>query len=81
VGIELDRDVRSAHPSLTHSLSFTRAPRSFVLSFARPWHNNVPEGKLFSKERGVRQLLEIIEGASLEDSGTLIAWDKRKIEW
>jgi hypothetical protein len=29
----------------------------------------------------VRQLLEIIEGASLEDSGTLIAWDKRKIEW
>ena len=79
MGIELDRDVRSARPSLTLSLALRVC--SFVLSSVRPWHNNVPDGKLFSKERGVRQLLEIIEGASLEDSGTLIAWDKRKIEW
>jgi NAD(P)-dependent dehydrogenase (short-subunit alcohol dehydrogenase family) len=72
-----------APPWLSHSLALSLALRvcSFVLSFVRPWHNNVPDGKLFSKERGVRQLLEIIEGASLEDSGTLIAWDKRKIEW
>ena len=37
--------------------------------------------KLFEADRAVRQLLEIVDGARLEDNGRFIAWDKSDLPW
>lgn len=42
---------------------------------------NVKPEKLFSKERAVKQLLDIIEGVTLEDNGRFIAWDGKDVPW
>jgi len=42
--------------------------------------NVVPE-KLFTKERAVKQLLEIIDGTTTESNGKFFAWDKQEIPW
>ena len=42
---------------------------------------NVQPEKLFSKERAVRQLLDIMDNATAEDSGRFIAWDGQPIPW
>lgn len=84
MGIKLStRDPRSltCEPRSRHGSCVLLHPGTCDSDLSRPWHNNVLEGKLFSKERGVRQLLDIIEGARIEDSGTLIAWDGSVIEW
>ncbi len=36
---------------------------------------NVAPAKLFSRERAVRQLLGIVDGATMAHSGRYIAWD------
>ena len=42
---------------------------------------NVPSGKLFSRERAVEQLLRIIESADLSANGRFFAWDGSEIQW
>jgi NAD(P)-dependent dehydrogenase (short-subunit alcohol dehydrogenase family) len=75
----------------TLSLEFARRKRGIACvllhpgtcdtGLSEPWHSNVPDGKLFSKERGARQLLELIDGISLEKSGSYLAWDGSPIPW
>jgi NAD(P)-dependent dehydrogenase (short-subunit alcohol dehydrogenase family) len=58
-------------------------PGTCDTNLSEPWHANVPEGKLFSKDRGARQLLDIIDDVrkgSIE-SGSFVAWDKQPIPW
>jgi hypothetical protein len=50
-------------------------------SLSKPFQRNVPENQLFSTERGVQQLLGIIDTCQIAQSGTLIAWDGSRIEW
>ena len=50
-------------------------------SLSKPFQRNVPEHQLFSTERGVQQLLGIIDDCQIEQSGTLIAWDGTGVEW
>lgn len=42
--------------------------------------NVIPE-KLFTKERAVKQLLEIIDGTTNQSNGKFYAWDKKEIPW
>lgn len=42
---------------------------------------NVKPEKLFSKERAVGQLLDIINKATAEDTGRFIAWDGQAVPW
>ncbi len=61
-----------AHPSLCMPCPFPVAPAP---------RQNVPAEKLFSQERGVRQLLHILAGATTADSGRFVAWDGQDVPW
>lgn len=54
-------------------------PGTVDTDLSRPYHKNVPKGKLFSKDQSVGYLLGIIDGLSLEDSGKYIGWDGAEI--
>lgn len=56
-------------------------PGTCDTDLSKPFQRNVPEEKLFTKERGVRQLLSIVESTSLDHNGTFIAWDGSHIDW
>ena len=56
-------------------------PGTCDTDLSKPWHRNVPEGKLFSREKGVGQLLDVIQSVTLEDSGAFFAYDRSVIEW
>ena len=56
-------------------------PGTVDTDLSSPFQANVPEGKLFSPERAVRQLLEIINALGPEDQGSCIAWDGQRIPW
>lgn len=47
----------------------------FVFSAAQ----NVKPEKLFTRERAVKQLLDIIDNVTMEDNGRYIAWDGQNI--
>ena len=40
---------------------------------------NVKPEKLFTKERAIKQLLDIIDKTSMEDNGKFLAWDGQEI--
>ena len=42
---------------------------------------NVAPEKLFTRERAVKQLLEIIDGTTAESNGKFYAWDKQEVPW
>ncbi|XP_071507431.1 C-signal-like [Diadema antillarum] len=44
-------------------------PGTVDTELSRPYHRNVPEGKLFSAEYSVKKMMEVVENASVEDSG------------
>lgn len=75
--------------TLSVELSRKRAPVSAILlhpgtcdtDLSKPFQRNVPEGKLFSRERGAKQLLEIVGKATREDSGKFFAWDGEEVPW
>lgn len=75
--------------TLSVELARKRAPVAAVLlhpgtcdtDLSKPFQRNVPEGKLFSRERGARQLLEIVGGVTREDSGKFFAWDGQEVPW
>lgn len=56
-------------------------PGTVDTDLSRPFQRNVPPEKLFSRERAVRQLLDIVEGVTLEQSGRFFAWDGSEIPW
>jgi NAD(P)-dependent dehydrogenase (short-subunit alcohol dehydrogenase family) len=46
-----------------------------------PFQRNVPPEKLFSVDRTVSQLLTIIDGLDVDDSGEFFAWDGSSLPW
>ena len=48
---------------------------------SQPFQKNVPAGKLFSVERTVSQLLEVIENLDEGDSGHFFSWDGSRLPW
>ena len=56
-------------------------PGTTDTSLSRPFQASVPADKLFTTERTVRQLLDVIDRLDATDSGRFLAWDGREIPW
>jgi NAD(P)-dependent dehydrogenase (short-subunit alcohol dehydrogenase family) len=56
-------------------------PGTTDTDLSRPFQANVPPEKLFSTERTVRQLLEVVERLTPADTGRFLAWDGSEIPW
>ena len=56
-------------------------PGTTDTDLSQPFQANVPAGKLFSTERAVVQLLQVIDGLGANDSGGFFAWNGAKIPW
>lgn len=48
---------------------------------SKPFQKNVPPEKLFSVEKTVNQLLQVINGLKIEDSGQFLSWDGSRLPW
>ena len=48
---------------------------------SQPFQKNVPAEKLFSVDRTVTQLLEVIENLEEGDSGQFFSWDGSPLPW
>jgi NAD(P)-dependent dehydrogenase (short-subunit alcohol dehydrogenase family) len=56
-------------------------PGTTDTGLSRPFQANVAPDKLFSPERTVRQLLEVIDRLAPADTGRFYAWDGSEIPW
>uniref|UniRef100_A0A7N0RDQ3 Uncharacterized protein n=1 Tax=Kalanchoe fedtschenkoi TaxID=63787 RepID=A0A7N0RDQ3_KALFE len=56
-------------------------PGTVDTDLSKPFQRNVPQGKLFTKDFSVKQLLKIIDNAKLHDNGKFFAWDGSEIPW
>jgi NAD(P)-dependent dehydrogenase (short-subunit alcohol dehydrogenase family) len=48
---------------------------------SEPFQRNVPPEKLFSVERTVTQLLDVLEQLERKDSGKFFSWDGSVLPW
>lgn len=48
---------------------------------SQPFQRGVPPEKLFSVERTVSQLLAVMEGLTIADSGEFFSWDGSRLPW
>jgi NAD(P)-dependent dehydrogenase (short-subunit alcohol dehydrogenase family) len=56
-------------------------PGTTDTELSKPFQRNVSQETLFSTDRTVRQLLTILNGLTLADSGRFLAWDGSEIPW
>ncbi|XP_037128609.1 C-factor [Syngnathus acus] len=56
-------------------------PGTLDTDLSKPYHRNVPEGKLFSTERSVEYLMGIIEVLDVEKTGNAYSWDGTQLPW
>ena len=54
-------------------------PGTVDTSLSKPFHRNVPEGKLFTTLESVEYLLEVVNDLSAKDKGKVLAWDGKEI--
>lgn len=74
LAVELGRGARKVTVVALH-------PGTVDTDLSRPFQANVPEGRLFSRQRAVRQLLDVLAGVEMKDSGRFFAWDGSEIPW
>ncbi len=48
---------------------------------SKPFQSGVPPEKLFSTERTVSQLIDVLSGVKAEDSGEFFSWDGSRLPW
>ena len=56
-------------------------PGTTDTALSKPFQRGVPEGKLFSTERTVSQLLSVLSDITPEDSGEFFSWDGSHLPW
>jgi NAD(P)-dependent dehydrogenase (short-subunit alcohol dehydrogenase family) len=56
-------------------------PGTCDTSLTKPYQGNVPPEKLFTVERGARQLLGLVASASTEDNGRFVDWKGEVVPW
>lgn len=56
-------------------------PGTVATDLSAPFSKRLQPNQIFSVERATAQLIDILLGASQEDSGRFIAWDGQDIEW
>ena len=59
----------------------TLHPGTTDTNLSVPFQRNVPPEKLFSVERTVTQLLAVIDGLEIKDSGNFFSWDGSHLPW
>lgn len=62
-----------------HLSILTLHPGTVDTGLSEPFQRNVPDGKLFTPEYSAAKLLEVINAATPEQSGSLRAWDGQTI--
>ncbi len=66
------------HPNTTLVLLH---PGTTDTQLSKPFQRNVPPEKLFSTERTVRQLLNVLSNVRPQDSGEFFSWDGSYLPW
>ena len=56
-------------------------PGTTDTALSKPFQSGVPEGKLFSTERTVTQLLNVLDAVTPQDSGEFFSWDGSRLPW
>lgn len=56
-------------------------PGTTDTQLSKPFQRGVPPEKLFSTERTVSQLLDVISEVTIEDSGEFFSWDGSRLPW
>ena len=56
-------------------------PGTTDTQLSKPFQRNVPAEKLFSTERTVRQLLNVLSTVTPQDSGEFFSWDGSRLPW
>lgn len=56
-------------------------PGTVDTNLSKPFQSNVPDEKLFTPEYSVGKLLEVIDQVAAKDSGNLLAWDGKTVEF
>jgi NAD(P)-dependent dehydrogenase (short-subunit alcohol dehydrogenase family) len=56
-------------------------PGTTDTALSRPFQRSVPEGQLFTPERSVRAMLEVLDGLTPADSGGFWAFDGERLPW
>lgn len=56
-------------------------PGTVDSSLSEPFQGNVSKEKLFTPQYSAQKLLEVIDNATFENSGDVIAWDGQRIEY
>jgi len=56
-------------------------PGTTDTQLSKPFQRNVPSEKLFSTERTVRQLLNVLSAVTPQDSGEFFSWDGSRLPW
>ncbi|MGB7087991.1 MAG: cell-cell signaling protein, partial [Phormidesmis sp.] len=56
-------------------------PGTTDTQLSKPFQRGVPPEKLFSTERTVSQLITVLSGVTLEDSGEFFSWDGSRLPW
>lgn len=56
-------------------------PGTVDSSLSEPFQGNVSKEKLFTAQYSAQKLLEVIDNATFENSGDIIAWDGQRIEY
>ena len=56
-------------------------PGTVDTDLSRPYHKNVPEGKLFSVPYSVESMMTVVENLTIADSGKYMAWDGQDIPY
>jgi NAD(P)-dependent dehydrogenase (short-subunit alcohol dehydrogenase family) len=56
-------------------------PGTTDTQLSQPFQRNVPPEKLFSVDRTVSQLLTVVEGLAVSDSGEFFSWDGTRLPW
>jgi NAD(P)-dependent dehydrogenase (short-subunit alcohol dehydrogenase family) len=74
LSIELARRARGAICVALH-------PGTTDTDLSRPFQGGVPPGKLFTAERAVDQLLRVIDGLVIANTGGFYGWNGEKLPW
>lgn len=64
-----------------HTIVVALHPGTTDTDLSKPFQRNVPPEKLFSVERTVNQLLNIIDNLTENDTGQFFSWDGSRLPW
>jgi NAD(P)-dependent dehydrogenase (short-subunit alcohol dehydrogenase family) len=64
-----------------HTIVVTLHPGTTDTNLSKPFQKNVPPEKLFSVEKTVTQLLNVIDNLTENDNGQFFSWDGNLLPW